>query len=626
MRVELGLATVNSDGATRWKPNPSTFDVRADADLDAGGLVRAASSTSDAPGGERVPMLRLRVLDGAAGRFFPGATLAIAGAASGASAASLDSGLAREGFLRGALNVRIPALQVRGERLLHIAADGSLYDAADADGALVAMPRADTDILRLGPAAPAATGPGVAWPPLPAQAEPRMLSRVPAAPGRGPAVMHGARVLKRVGTEKFDELPAGDCALTFAVQIAGPGGPRYRPFQRLRWEGSQPTAATWAPLDRRGAAVDLAAGAAEYAEIARLRDGDPDGVALAVRFECTQAKATLCPGEVAWTADDGRTILVHLPQLDARPAVAADRWPAPAPPAFVSDPVRVAEDGSTWAASSTAGRRVSLGSVAPVAGDGTLRRRRVRWRRLCAWDSEHWEGSPPMLLPPTAPGRLDVDVKHGLFAFAGAQPPQAWPIGPGGAAPPPSVTTDYEEGATMHIGARPAAREPVLDLRLGTPTRLVSRSGALHPDAPAGWHDIPRYSSLRAALDAVAADWAALTPADLAGSETVAEVVQFEDSATYAAEAPDLAVGPDRRRRRAARADDPGRRARAAGRARRRGRRVEAAGAADALRVDHAARHRARRRGLGGHVAAAGRARRDRALQRPARDQRPDVR
>ena len=49
-------------------------------------------------------------------------------------------------------------------------------------------------------------------------------------------------------------------------------------------------------------------------------------VALAVRFECSDSDATLCPGEVAWSADDGRTVLVHLPQLSR---TRLDPWLSP---------------------------------------------------------------------------------------------------------------------------------------------------------------------------------------------------------------------------------------------------------------------------------------------------------
>ena len=540
VRIELGLAAVAGQASGPWHPNPATFAPRASIDLDAAGVVGSTTVGGSLPGGARVPMVRLTALGGAPGRFFPGATLEIASAALGSTAAAEVSDLAREGFLRGVLHVSIPPLQIRGERLLHVGADGSLYESADDTGTSIEMPRVDGD-LRLAPAALLAAGPGAAWPPLPAEAEPRTLNRVPAAHGRGPAVLHGALPLRRTpGGDLVTIPPASRCALAFAVQLERPGGPEFRPFQRLEWTGSDFRAGTWTALDADGQAVDADGVAAEYADVAALRAREPDRVELAARFECSTEGATLCPAEVAWSADDGRTVLVHLPQLDAEDLPAQAAWPLEAPLAFASEAVRVGEDGSTWASESTAGRRVSLGQVTPIAEAMGLRRRRVRWRRLCAWDREDWTASPPETLAPTDRGRLDVDVLHGLFAFSAEEPPQRWPDDPDGASPP-NVTTDHEEGATMHLGARPAAREPVLDLRLPLPTRLVSRSGALHRDAPASWHTIPRYDSLQAALAAISEHWANLGAAE-AGD--VAEVVQFEDSATYLDEAPVWPAAP----------------------------------------------------------------------------------
>jgi hypothetical protein len=539
VRVELGLATVLGAGSGAWHPNPAAFAVRASLDLDASGPIGSASAGGGGPGGNRVPLLRLSALGGAPGRFFPGAVLEIASAAPGATAAAEDSQLAREGFLHGVLHVAVPPLEVRGEHLLHIAADGSLYSAADSGGAPIDMPEVGGE-LRLAPEALRAVGPGPAWPPLPAEAEPSMLGRVPAAPGCGPAVLHGALPLRRTASGLGQIPPASNCALAFAVQLEQPGGPSFRPFQRLAWTGDDPRLGTWTALDANGQPVAADAVAAEYAAVAALRASDPDRVELAVRFECSTAEATLCPGEVAWRADDGRTVLVHLPQLDAEPLAVDAPWPAEGTFGFASEAVRVAEDGSTWASESTAARRFALGAVAPIAEAAGLRRRRVRRRRLCAWDREDWTASPPETLALTQRGRLDVDVLGGLFAFSADEPPQAWPPDADGAAPP-SVTTDYEEGATMHVGARPAAREPVLDLRLPRPTRLVSRSGRLHPDAPADWHAIPRYASLQEALAAVSARWEALA---LEEAGELAEVVQFEDSATYPDEAPVWPAAP----------------------------------------------------------------------------------
>ena len=506
VRVELGLAVAIGAGAAGgWRPDPSTLELGASIDLDAAGATPGPVGTvGDGTG--KVPLLRLTPLGGATAQFFPGATLELASAEPGATAEATEDGLAREGFLRGVLHVTIPPLDVRGERLLAIAADGSLYSVDDLNGVAIEMP--DLADLRLSGDARVCAGPGPAWPPLPARAEPRMLTRVPAAPGRGPAVLHGATPLIRSG-DTFSDIGAADCALAFAAQLERPGGAAFEPFLRLAWTGGDPSTATWTATG-------------DYAAIATLRDDDPDRIALAVRFECSVA-ATLCPGEVAWSADDGRTVLIHLPQLEAAALAAGAEWPAPV--GFASEPVRVGEDGSTWASDSTAGRRLALGAVAPIFAAAGLRRRRVRWRRLCAWYRE----TATEHLAYTARGRLDVDVLHGLFACAAEEPPQAWPAADAGGASPPSVTTDYEEGATLHLGARPAAREPVLDVRLARPTRLVARGGALHPNAPADWHAIPRYETLAAALAATGAG---------------DEVVQFEDSATYPGEAPVWPAAP----------------------------------------------------------------------------------
>src|SRR5260370_9969587 len=128
-------------------------------------------------------------MDGAAGSY-PGAHDEVAGAGAAAGAGSADSGLAREGFLTGALHVQVPPVQVQGEWFAVVALDGSLYRVADGAGP-VDHPVRDGE-RRLAPSALAAAGPGAAWPPAPARSEPVMLNRAP-APGRGPAVLHGVR-------------------------------------------------------------------------------------------------------------------------------------------------------------------------------------------------------------------------------------------------------------------------------------------------------------------------------------------------------------------------------------------------------------------------------------------------
>lgn len=529
IRIELGLAAVAGAGTGSWRPTPASFVPRAWIELDAGQVI--GSGTGGAPpSGTRVPLLRIRT-PGATGRFLPGLTLEAASDAPGARAAAASAALASEGFLRGALPVTIPPMQVIGDRYLHIAADGSVYDGGSGP-VLRTMPETNGQRV-LDPGALLVLGPGPAWPPQPVSSEPDYVTSVPSAPGRGPAVAHGCVPVRIQPDGSFGPLLAGtDCALTLAMQIDRPGGAGFRPFQRLTWHGTAVSSGHWSVLDQDGAPVPSGAAAAELEQIVQERERNAGSIALALRFECNRAGVSLCPGEVAWTGDDGRTVLIHLPQL-AAVALAPGSWPSGGPFAAASEPVRVGLDGSTWDSDSTAGRRVSLGAVTPVGSSATLRRRIVRGRRLCAWANEDWAASPPEVLPLTLPGGLDVDVLHGLFAFAAEEAPQEWPPGPGSAAPP-SVTYDCAEAATMHVGALPAAREPALGRQLPLPSRLVTRDGTFDPGAPVAWRGLPRHDSLAAALADISRAWQALTPADVArAGGDFTEVIQFEDSATY---------------------------------------------------------------------------------------------
>jgi hypothetical protein len=538
LRVELGLAAVASSGATWHATVEASFAQRAVLDLDASGVVASGTGSDPDPGGARVVVLRLSTTDGA-GRFFPGATLALAGTGPAAGTAVADAGLAREGFLAGAVHVRVPPVQVASAWSALIGLDGGLYAVAGDTGP-VEHPVQHGE-RRPAPSALLTTGPGVAWPGSPGRAEPVPVDSAP-APGRGPAVLHGARVVRRTGNGYADIAAGAACALSFALRLDRPNGPVFHPIQRLAWTGADPVGATWAALDDAGLPLAAADTQARISAIAELADAEAGHAVVVVRFESSVGQASCCPGEVAWTTDDGRTLLVHIPQLDAEPD-AGGSWPADPAYTAASDLVRLAADGSTWASDSTALARLSLGDVAPLAAPTGLRRRRVHPRTLCAWDHEDPTASPPLVLAPTEPGRLDVDVSHGLFALSALDPPRPWPDGPVGGPPPPAtVTVGYEEGATMHLGALPAAREPVLDRRLPRPTRLVCGGGVLHRDAPRDWHDIPRYPTLTAALDAVSAAWSAL--AGNLENQVQAEVVQVEDDATYAGETPTWPSGP----------------------------------------------------------------------------------
>jgi hypothetical protein len=542
IRIELGTAAIAGQGSGVWHPTVTSFDPRSSIELDASGVISSSPAPGPAGGGTRVPLLRVST-PGAVGAFLPGVTLEVSSNAIGSTAAARSSGLATEGFLRGVLHIAVPPLHIPGDRYLHIAADGSVYDGGSG-AALHAMPEVAGQ-PELDPSALLTAGPGPAWPPLPARAEPDFITSVPSAPGRGPAVAHGCMPIRVTAGGSFAPVLAGtQCALTFAMQVESAGGATFRPFQRLSWTGANPLTGHWSVLDRSGLPVSSAHAALEYARLAREREALAGSFALAVRFECTPAGVSLCPGEVTWSGDDGQTVLIHLPQLAAVAVGPGGEWPADPLFTAASEAVRVGQDGSTWASKSTAGRRVSMGLIAPIGQAAGLRRRVVHARQLCAWENEDWMASPPQIVAPTDAGRLDVDVLHGLFAFADTEPPQDWPPGPGGALPP-NVTYDRAEAATMHLGALPAAREPVLNRQLPMPTRLVTRDGTLHPGAPASWHGLPRYDSLAAALSSISAEWQALTQQQLAaaGGE-ITEVVQFEDSATYPAQAPTWPSAP----------------------------------------------------------------------------------
>jgi hypothetical protein len=544
VRIEIGVAPVDLPSATTWRPNTAAFSPRAGFDVNAGGAGPVASVGSGLPAGSAAVVVRLSPVGSAVGRLFPGATIEIAGGRPAARAAATDAELARAGFLRGAILVTLPAVSIVGERWFHVAADGSVFDAQEggATGPLRDMPRSG-GTRTLDPSALLAAASSPVWPPDAETAEPVMVATLPAAPGVGPRVMHGGVVLRRNAANLLAIPAAAQSRLVFAARLQRPGSVSYRPFQRLSWTGGDPATAVWSALDQNGLPVSPTAAAvdAEYADVAALARDNPGAVALAVRFECSEVNATLAPAEVAWTSFDGRTILIHLPQLDAVAVAGGDPWPGTEP--FASPPVRVAEDGSTWDDNSTASRRASLGAVAPIREAIAMRRRRVYWRRLCAWINEDWTAIPPAIVPLTRPGRLDVDVLNGLFAVSADEPPQSWtPDGDG--VTPPSVSSDYEDGGTVHMGARPAARERILDARLATPTRIVTRYGRLHRDAPAEWLNLPRYRSLADTLAAIDADWSGLTAAAAESQPERHEVVQIEDSATYEDEAPVWPRGP----------------------------------------------------------------------------------
>jgi hypothetical protein len=455
-------------------------------------------------------MLRLRPATPAVSRMVGETVLALTGGSRAALRAATDARLAEQGYLRGALLVRLPALRVTGPRWFHIAADGSLHEAALPGSAIPDRPlEGDQLPVRALVAAPV----GPVWPPASETAARTPFAPALAAPGAAPVPLHGLTALRETGTA---ELPAGErCALVFALTFSA-GLRSFEPMLRLRWSGSDPRTAEWEALDPNGAPLPAIDTAARFATLAgRLAEGHPD-LALAVRFECERAGAILTPGEVAFSGCDGRVVLICLPECVADD-VAPGPWPrGPGPLAAVSVPLEVATDGSTWRVGTNRLSRRSCGPAVPLLDPAVARRRVPAWRRLCPWDYE----SGGAVLDPTLPGRLDIDPRFGLFALAAADDLVPYPAGPL-AVPPSLVTVDSQVGGTMDAGALPLDHGRVLNRPPRIPTRLVSASGHLGRHDPASLAALPLHRSLAEAL-------AAIPPGTGA-----AEVVRIVDSAVY---------------------------------------------------------------------------------------------
>ncbi len=535
--VEVALCSARIDGGTLL-PDTSTIDppdgpaaatkVRSSIVFDGGSVQAPVVSNSGPVPADSVVLVRLRPV-GAGACFMPGATLAIEGGEPSRVLASSHAELALRGYLRGALFVELPPLWVFGERWFYLAGDGSLIACQTSGSGALDVPLIDAgageytlDLDQL-----VHTGLPAAWPPQAISRSSDRITRIPASPGRGPQILHGGRVF----TDALAEIDvAAECALELGVRHTDAGNVLYEPMVRLRWTGSDPASATWEALDQAGVAtadVD-----ARFAELAVWRDTGPNGLRLSVRFVCDVEAARMAPAELAWSAHDGRTTLIYLPEQQALASEALDDWPSEPTYTAFSSVVEPAEDGSCWAAGAGLAR-VAEGQIAPLDVHGVHQRRRVRWRKLCPWDNE--SGSDK--LAGTEPGWLDVDVEHGLFALALDEPPQRWPSGPVSAPIPPNVSVAFEDAYSDHVGARPASREIELarddegqttGQRLATPTRLVTRSGVLSQVNDAELSALPRYASLKEALGAIAAD----------PNPAAHEVVQFEDDATYPSEAP----------------------------------------------------------------------------------------
>ena len=510
---ELALCLVERIG-TPQTHIPASVSVRSTIALGAGSSVPVDTGPINPTW---VIMVRLVALTGSGG-FFPGATVAITGGLP--SGARAHSTLGAQGFLRGSLAVRLPAMwAINGPRWLYLAADGSVYDSQTLGTAL-------SDITFLDPAYLRAAGPGAAWPPLERQSGDTKLTTVPPAAGHGPNVLHGGWVLDAVTQTEISG--STQCMLVFAARFFDAGFD-HELVGRLRWAGPDPSDASWELLDNGGQVVADAEVAVRLQQLVEFRNAGPNQLVLAVRFEC-DADAIFTPAEVIWPDSDGGGVLIYLGELGELAAPnPSDNFTTSQP--FVSAIVQAYRDGSTRATNGVL-LRVAEGQVAPLRGPVLHLRRRVRWRDL----------TEPPTIPPDlgslalAERCLDVDVKLGRFSLNG-EAPQPWPPGPTSVPPPgflapPNVTVAFEDAYTGHVGARPAPREIILlqeleiPRRSPQPTRLVSRSGTHHTSLDASLYAVPLYPSVSDALAAIAA---APSTAELDSGA----VIQIEDDSTY---------------------------------------------------------------------------------------------
>ena len=448
--------------------------------------------------------------------------LALTGGTPQAQRSAEDADLAASGYRRGALHLRLPEMLVEGERWFYLGADGSLHDAANPGS-----PTPDRPLLGgLLPERAAVSAPvGPVWPEAIESGERRPFMPPLAAPAAAPVPVHGLTVMRESG---LSQVPAAEASALVLALTHFADRRRYDPMLRLSWTGSNPRSAVWEAIDAGGQPLAGNAVAARFSTLAELLAEGRSDLAVALRFECERSGALLTPGELAFTAIDGRAVLIHLPELRAGEPAEAN-WPlGPAPLARRSLAVEVGSDGSTWEVGTNRLARSSLGPEVPLLAPVAMRRREAAWRRLCPWMNE----IPPLqILAPTLPGQLDIDPRFGLFAIASAEAPVPHPAGP--IAPPSPVTVDMEVGATMELGALPIDHGRILNRAPRTPTRLVSASGHLGRGTDPEDLDKPLHHTLAEALTAIAADGAA------------EEIVRIVDSGFYGNEALTWPAGPE---------------------------------------------------------------------------------
>jgi len=503
------------DDPPRWRPLVDSASPMGGVQLEAGSTsaLRVSALEPDATLAEvpRVPMLRLMPVSWQAeAAWFPGATLEVSGWDAEASRASAEPELARAGFLRGALVVRVPGLWLKPRwepQWLHLAADGSVYPGGSGTELVALEERLEGGFLI--PGTPMAVGLGAAWPPTAPEASDVPLSPLP-SPHLGPVLMHGGWALYAA---RFSVTGDTGVALSFAAVDRSQGTTRFFPLLRLEWMGGDSESVKWRALGGDGRPTDSVM--SRFKEVARLVSQLGAGVRLAVRLEGDMAGVLLTPCEVAWAPEEGEPVLLHLPELStAREAEAG--WGSSY--AAVGAAVTLQADGSSRWLESGEVARFAYGSLAPLAASSssashvTLQRRRLRGRELGSLRRE------------SRVGFLDIDPEHGFFALDASELPQPYPALVDVSPPPwfdwenPQLTVDFQVGATSHVGALPAPREPLLREPLPAPTRRVARYGS----GRAREGDAPIYPALYLALEAIAK-----------APVGTREVIQIEDSASY---------------------------------------------------------------------------------------------
>ena len=512
-------------------PNATQTSRRRKITLSLSDIMDTPSTTGNLSG-TRIPMLKISPQNAVQGHM-GATTLLISSNRQNSIVSTKDPELANSGYLSGALYVQIPAMHIKGDCWYYIAADGSLHRAYETMG----VHTIDIPLINEGgdlfipPRLEISQPVGPVWPKAPETQEQRPFSPPLPSMFAPPVLMHGLNVLRSAAN--IHTRDATRSAIVFALLFQDIGGQVFEPILRLTWKGGDPystdpaKAAVWQVVNSAGK-VTLGGKSItleqRFSDLAAIIEKQPNGMALAYRFESQGINTVLTPGEIAFTSVSGDSVLIHVPQLVANAPNIAE-WPRGHSPIRANSiALQVGRDGSSWVAGSNICKRKSLGTTAPIQNSKSYRCHDIHWRRLCAWQNE----TATDKLDPTQPNRIDVDPASGLFAFSKLTQPQDYhklqvtpSPGPEFMPPEHSVTATLQRGATMAIGSVPVDRSRILNETPLQPTRIVSKTGIL-PDGIDSAKIAGRvYTSLSEAFKDIAND-----PADH-------EVIRIEDSATY---------------------------------------------------------------------------------------------